>query len=247
MSERRLSIVLPGHELRGHAPLVYEKLAKSCPPHGKEHLGLVAVAHALARNALGRCLPPSALVQLQPAVSTLEAFLSGRRSARESVGLARDARAAAFAALPTLELFTSSAVLEAAKRLPNGERTTLHEHAQHTLGRMLGLSVHHAVAALCHTLDAIDDREGCLSVPSDACGALAYSRTALGSARNPAFQLAALEQARWEGDRSKGAGVPSAALEVQVFHEYLGARWRAHADEERRASDDFIAWALGSA
>jgi hypothetical protein len=62
--------------------------------------------------------------------------------------------------------------------------------------------------------------------------------------RNPAFQAAALEQARFESARSpRQEDTPLGALELQVFHEYLGARWRAHGDQERRASDEFIGWA----
>jgi len=247
LSERRLNIVLPQHELRGHAPQVYERLARTCRPRSQEHLGLVRVAYALAQRALVRCLPPSALQKLGPNLEALQGLLSSQTHDPRELELARAARAASFAVLPTLETLTIEAVLRAEAALHNGQRTSLHDHAAHTLARMLGLSVHHAVGALCHTLDALDEPEAALSVPSDTCGALAYSRTALGSVRNPAFQAAALEQARFEANRTpRLREVPLPALEVQVFHEYLGARWRAHGDEERRASDEFIGWAVGA-
>lgn len=243
--QRRLGIVSPEHELRGHAPLAYEKLVKTARPGSAEHRAILAVAHALARQTIARCLPPSARGELGSALGVLEACVSGQRPLSECGTLAKEARASAFSALPALEKLTKKAVATAAQVQKEAERTSLQDHALHTLDRLLGLSVHHAVAALCHALDAIVDAEAGLAVPSDACGALAYSRTALGSVRNPAFQQAALEQAAWEHGRARGEGLPEAALAIQVFHEYVGARWRAHADEERRASDEFIAWALG--
>jgi hypothetical protein len=243
--QRRLGIVPPEHELRGHAPLAYERLIKTCQPGSAEHRGVLTLAHALTRGALARCLPPSARSELGSALGVLESCVTGQRSYSESSARAKDARASAFSALPALEKLTKQAVVSAAQLHEAAERTSLQDHALHTMDRLLGLSVHHAVAALCHALDAIVDAEAGLAVPSDACGALAYSRTALGSVRNPTFQQAALEQAAWEHGRARGQGMPEAALAIQVFHEYVGARWRAHADEERRASDEFIAWALG--
>jgi hypothetical protein len=246
LSERRLNIVLPQHELLGHAPLVYERLARTCRPRSQQHLGLVRVAHALAQRALVRCLPPSALQKLGPTLEALQGLLAQSSHDPREFELARAARAASFAALPALEALTIDAVMRAEASVPGGQRTSLHDHATHTLARMLGLSVHHAVGALCHTLDGLGEPEAALAVPSDACGALAYSRTALGSARNPAFQAAALEQAHFEASRTpRLQEVPLSALGVQVFHEYLGARWRAHGDDERRASDEFIGWAVG--
>jgi len=243
--QRRLQVVLPEHELTGHAPLVYERLTKVGRPGSPEHRGLLAIARTLGGQAAARCLPPSARASLAPAFVALEEFVRGGHPRSQSV---RDVRANTFALLPSLEAQTQNAVARAAQVAPSGPTTALHEHAQHTLGRFLGLSVHHTVAALCHALDALENPEAALPVPSDTCGALAYSRTALGSARNPEFQAAALEQARFERERSSSQQAPpESALQVQIFHEYLGARWRAHADQERRLSDEFIAWALGSA
>src|SRR5687767_11709332 len=91
LSERRLNIVLPQHELRGHAPFVYERLARSCRPHGPEHLGLLRVADALARQALSRCLPPSALQRLAPSLAVLQEFLAGRGAEPRASELARAA------------------------------------------------------------------------------------------------------------------------------------------------------------
>lgn len=246
---RRLRIVLPDHELSGHAPHVFERLTKVSAPGSGEHRALVAVAHALVQSAVARCLPPSARRELGSALAIVEGFVTGRLSRTATSQAARDARATAFSALAHLEARTVAAVMQAEAQQP--ARTTpteLAEHASHTLRRFVGLSVHHTVAALCHALDAIDTPAPALAVPSDVCGALAYSRTALGSARNPEFQAAAIEQARFEYDRSPQDDTsPLRALQVQVFHEYLGARWRAHADEERHSTGEFIAWALSAA
>lgn len=243
---RGLRVVLPEHELQGHAPLVYERLAKVARPGSAEHRGIVAIALALARHAVTRCLPPSARTHLVPAFATLEAFASG--NIPSGAKAARDARALAFSALPSIESQAKSAVERASQAMLAGRVGAIHDHAEHTLARFVGLSVHHAVAAACHALDAIEAPEPVLAVPSDACGALAYSRTALGSVRNPEFQEAAVNQARWEHERAaRERSVPLGALEIQIFHEYLGARWRAHADQERRTSDEFIAWALEGA
>jgi len=242
---RRLSLVLPEHELPGHAPALFERLAKRARPGSTEHRGLLAVAQALAREAAWSCLPPSARKELQPAFSLVESIVAGRTTFESAAPLARGARASTFAALPTLEQLTRAAVSQAAEVQAAGPRTSLTEHAGHTLGRWLGLSVHHAVAAVCRTLESIESAEHALTVPSDASGALAYGRTALGSARSPAFQAAAIEQARFEHERA-GSAEPAlrAALEIQIFHEYLGARWRAHADQARLIQAEFIAWAL---
>jgi hypothetical protein len=73
----------------------------------------------------------------------------------------------------------------------------------------------------------------------------AYQATALGAARHGEFRARAWEQAEWEAAR-EGAladhGVEGLAL--QVFHEYLGARWKSYADAERAAGYAFIEWAL---
>lgn len=246
---RRLRIVLPDHELSGHAPHVFERLTKVSAPGSAEHRAVIAVTHALVQSAVARALPPSARRELAPALAILEAFVMGRLSRAAAPQAARDARATAFSALGQLEARTLTAVAQAEAQQPGRSVTTeLAEHAGHTVRRFLGLSVHHTVAALCHALDAIDAPAPAVSVPSDICGALAYSRTALGSVRNPEFQAAALEQARFEHERSpRDEALPLRALQIQIFHEYLGARWRAHGDEERRAAGEFIAWALGSA
>jgi hypothetical protein len=245
---RRLRIVLPDHELLGHAPHVFERLAKVSTPGGAEHRAVIGVTHALVQSAVARGLPPSARRELAPALAILEGFATGRLSRGAAPQAARDARAAAFSALGELEARTLKAVVQAeAQQRARSVTTELAEHAGHTMRRFLGLSVHHTVAALCHALDAIDAPAPAVSVPSDVCGALAYSRTALGSVRNPEFQGAALDQARFEHERSpRDEALPLRALQIQVFHEYLGARWRAHGDEERHAAGEFIAWALGS-
>jgi hypothetical protein len=118
LSEHRLNIVLPQHELRGHAPSVYEKLARACRPGSAEHLGILRVADALARQALVRCLPPSAVQKLAPSLAALREFLAGQAPSPRPSELTRAARAAAFALLPTLETLTLEAVMRVSAATP---------------------------------------------------------------------------------------------------------------------------------
>jgi hypothetical protein len=94
-------------------------------------------------------------------------------------------------------------------------------------------------------LDATLDPAATLHVPGDVAGALAYQAAALGSARHSAFQKAAIDQAAWELERHPETDPQgSGALSLLVFHEYLGARWRSHADLQREHIWSFVAWAL---
>jgi hypothetical protein len=92
----------------------------------------------------------------------------------------------------------------------------------------------------------VSDATSALRVLQDIEGARAYQATGLGSARHTAFRKAAWDQAAWEAERAAGeAPEQQLSLGVQVFHEFLGGRWRAHADAERLKMNEFVDWALG--
>jgi hypothetical protein len=158
------------------------------------------------------------------------------------------ARARCFQAAPAIEDATALAVGRAQGHLThdNGHavpQTALDHHAAHVIDRYARLSAHHACAAACHALDAAATPTLALEVLEDARGALSYQRTALGAARQAALRAAALDQAQWERSRLR-AHEPTDALAVQIFHEYLGGRYKAYVDSERLAQDQFIRWAL---
>jgi hypothetical protein len=156
----------------------------------------------------------------------------------------RDKRAETFSAVGLVEQLTAEA-LDRVQAVSSPAETQLGEHARLTMQRYCRLSAHHATAAVCHALDTASDPEAALHVPGDVAGALAYQAAGLGSARHRAFQQAAIDQATWElGRDPKADPQGTGALSLLVFHEYLGARWRAHADLQRERIWSFIAWVL---
>src|SRR5690606_11729231 len=129
----------------------------------------------------------------------------------------------------------------ARQHLGSAADTPLDPHADHVVDRYVGLAAHFTVSAVCHALDAVSDPQGALQVLEDVQGARAYQAAGLGAARHVAFSKAAFGQATWEAERGRGGGAElRMSLAIQVFHEYLGGRWRAHADAERIKNDEFI-------
>lgn len=247
-SARKLSLVAPGEELTGSGPVEFERLGRTASRGSAEHLGLITTASFLARRAAQVCVPPSAQTELKAAFSAIQRWIDALAAdgAVKQIGqAARDERARLFAALPAIEQATARAIEKARERLPRGTETLLDDHADLTVLRFCRLSAHHATAAACHCLDALEVPTEALRVPSDSAGALAYQSAALGSARHQTFRRAAVEQAEWEHVRD-GSPDPHGAkgLALLIFHEYLGARWKAHGDLQRQNGDQFIAWAL---
>lgn len=242
----RLPLVAPKDELRGHAPAELERLARTASRHDAAHVGLVAIGHALVTTTLARTMPPSAAQLLASGLDVVRTFLE-QPLARPALGrAARDARASCQAAVPELQTRTLRAVAAAPASGRAELAPALAEHASHTVARFLGLSVHHATLGLCHLLTGLDEPVEALDVPSDCSGALSYGRVALGSARHAPFQAAVLEQVDWELSlaRPGTGGLTRDALALQVFHEFLGVRWRAHADDARHEVAAFVDWAL---
>jgi hypothetical protein len=137
-------------------------------------------------------------------------------------------------------------VEKARVQLSQGPATPLDSHADHVVLRYAKLAAHFSTSAVCHALDAVSEPATALEVMQDVEGARAYQAAGLGAARHAAFRAAAWDQASWESSRPGAVNSDAArsAIAVQVFHEYLGGRWRAHADVERGANTEFIKWAL---
>lgn len=238
VSRRRLQVVDQAEELRGSGPPAFERLARTASPGSAGHRGLIAICTTLASRAATTCVPPSAQVELAAALETTRRWILDSATAGE----VRSARARCFQAVSGIEAITSEAVLRAQAHLEKRAASPLDPHADHVVSRYARLAAHFSVSAVCHSLDAIDTPKAALEVLTDVEGARAYQLVGLGSARHPAFRKAAWDQAEWEASRPPRSD--PAMLAVQVFHEYLGGRWRRHADSLRLETESFLSWAL---
>lgn len=246
MSRVRLSVVEAGEELRGSAPPSFERLARRAAVESKEHRGVVVIASTLAARCVSTCVPPSVQAQLRASLEPAFLWVRNQASPKD----AQAARAACFGAVSAFEAATKKAIVGAKPHLSGrgAPSLPLDPHADHVVARYAGLSAHFTVSAVCHALDAVTDPTSAPRVLQDIEGARAYQATGLGSARHPAFRKAAWDQANWEAERASGQSPEHrSSLGVQVFHEYLGGRWRAHADAERLKTSEFVAWALRGA
>lgn len=237
----RLPLVAPRDELSGAHPLEFERLARSLTPSSPDHQGMIRVVVTLARTAVTPCVPPSWAKTLHEALDGAWSWSLGEISA----GSVRTLRSQCFAALPLIEKAAVQA-LERSGQLTQTGSSPFSQHSHHSALRYVSLAAHFATSAVCHSLDAIEKPAVAIEVPPDVAGARAYLKTGLGSARNPELSERAQAQAKWEAQReiSQRLGQTEAALSLQIFHEYLGARWRALATSERQLLDAFLRWAL---
>lgn len=248
--KRGLSLVQKEDILTGKGPQVFERMARTCSPQDERHVGILAICAAVARRATRACVVPSLQGPLLQALDLLRTHLRLSPSERAAqLPALNSARARCFQAAPAIEDATALAVGQAQGHLTRDSgqaapETALDHHAAHVIDRYARLSAHHACAAACHALDAAATPALALEVLEDARGALSYQRTALGAARQVALRAAALDQAQWESSRLR-AHQHADALAVQIFHEYLGGRYKTYVDSERLAQDQFICWALG--
>lgn len=243
MNKRRLTLVAEEDRLRGKAPQRFERLSRTAVVGTSEHRGVVHIVATLAGRCARLSVPPSAQLELLEGIAATELWIHGRASERQ----VRDARARCFQAVSGIEKLTIHAVKRANEHLSSVGKTELDHHADHVVERYARLAAHFSTSAVCHVLDAIADPKVAPEVLQDIEGARAYQATGLGAARHPAFRKAAWDQAAWEASRPGQVSNPEqgASLALQVFHEYLGGRWRNHADAERFEHARFIDWALG--
>jgi len=187
------------------------------------------------------CVAPTARAELCAGLATAESW--ARRQASD--GDVRAARARCFAAAPLVERTTIEAVEKAAPYLGPQRKTRLDAHAESVVRRHVALSAHYACSAVVLTLDGIERPAQHALVPNQVCGAHAYRASGLGAARHGEFRANAWEQAEWELAREGAVADHSVdALALQIFHEYLGARWKSQADRETVTQNEFIHWAL---
>ena len=246
--KRGLSLVQKEDVLTGKGPQHFERLARTCSLQDERHVGLLAICSTVARRATRACVVPSLQGPLLQALDLLGTHLRLSQAERTAqLPALNSARARCFQAAPAIEEATAHALGQAQGHLTADKaqpETALDHHAAHVIDRYARLSAHHACAATCHALDAAATPALALEVLEDARGALGYQRTALGAARQAALRAAALDQAQWESSRLR-AHEHADALAVQIFHEYLGGRYKTYVDSERIAQDQFIRWALG--
>lgn len=265
MSRRRLTLVSGQEHLSGGTLADWERLARGAALGSPDHVACVALALTLARYLVPLCVAPRGQGTLNAALDcgwkwVAEKSRRGAPTQEEAEGARRralDARNHCFQEVGAIESATLKAVTQAAQ--PTASRATgdarrdalaesLRLHARHVIERYVGLFAHFTVSAVCHALDSIERPATSLTVFEDARGARAYQAAGLGAARQDAFVMAAADQACWEADRT-GAGSAAReelqhALAIQVFHEYLGGRYRSHADQETVRQHDFTRWAL---
>jgi hypothetical protein len=179
-------------------------------------------------------------VDLTTALETSRLWIRGEAKVTEI----KSARARCFQAVSGIEEITSQAVTRAQAHLGQPTTSPLDPHADHVVDRYARLAAHFSVSAVCHSLDAVETPSIALEVLGDVEGARAYQLAGLGSARHPAFRKAAWDQAEWEASRPPRAD--ASMIAVQVFHEYLGGRWRKHADALHLESEAFLNWALSA-
>ena len=242
-TRRRLAVIGSEEQLQGKGPSEFERLARGAELGTPEHIGAVAIAVALASRSARTCVPPSAQAELLTGLEMARLWMQRRASSEDVLG----ARARVFQSVSAIEEMTARAVEKARNQLGQGPATPLDAHADHVVERYARLAAHFATSAVCHTLDAVSDSSAALEVLQDVEGARAYQAAGLGAARHAAFRAAAWDQASWESSRPGALNSDAArsAIAVQVFHEYLGGRWRVHADAERTANSAFIHWAVG--
>jgi hypothetical protein len=239
--KRRLALVGPAEELLGVAPPALERAARGCATGDATHRGLMFLCATLARRAVSGSVPPKARGELLAGLDVAEAWARGQ----QSPGAVRNLRSQCFGAAPAIEKQTIEVVESAAAHLGPQRKTGLDAHAGRVVRRYVGLAAHYACSAVVLTLDAVEQPARAASVPQQVCGARAYQATGLGAARFGEFRAQAWEQAEWEASRE---GAPTdhgvEGLALQLFHEFLGVRWKTHADLETLAVNQFIDWAL---
>jgi hypothetical protein len=241
-ARRRLTLVAPGDQLTGIAPLGLEQAARTCGVGDTTHRGLLFLSATLARRAVVGSVAPSVRQELLSGLDAVCAWARGEGQERAI----RDHRALCFAAVPVIEKKTTLAVESAQQQLGTQRKTGLDSHADLVLRRYIALGAHCAASAVVLTLDAVAEPARITEVPQQVLAARAYQATGMGAVRHGEFRAKAWDQAEWEAAREGGQtdhGVPGLAL--QIFHEYLGARWKSYADSERVAQRDFIEWVLG--
>lgn len=239
-----LRIVLQGEEISGVAPLVLERASKICKRGDDLHRGLVHTAVTLSDYTLRQALPPGVSRQQ---LAHLEVALRWVRG-QASLDTCRKARSEAYIAIIAAEKRTVETVTESLKLMQRKVETELDRHATTVVLRYAALAANYACGTAVLALDCVEDPKRALNVVTQAAGAVAYQRMALGPALGSELRAQAWAQAEWEATRPGAPEVyPAGALAVQLFHEFLGCQWKDQSDGLRSYFEDFVNWALPSA
>ena len=237
---RRLNLVDPGDVLTGVAPVGFERQSKLCAVGDPTHRGLLRIAAQVTDHALRRVVAPSGRATLALGLAAASDWANQdldlnrvRRQRSECYSAAR--------AIETTTLRAVRASVGASAERPG----TLEAHAETVVWRYVRLAVRLTVEAVVLTLDGVTSPVLLSSVVQHVAAARAYQTTALGAARQPEFRLRAERQAELEAEQLGDASHAPEVLSLQIFHEYLGVRWKSLHDQERAYLDDFVTWALG--
>lgn len=236
---RRLNVVDPGDVLSGVAPVAFERLSKLCATGDAAHRGLLRIAVQVADNGLRRIVAPSGRSTL---VAGLRAASEWATDDRDLKQVLRQ-RSECYSALAAIEATTLRAV-RASVTAPAEPPSPLEAHAQTVVWRYLRLAVRLTVEAVVLTLDGVTTPPQLAAVVQHVAAAGAYQTTALGAARQAEFRLRAEQQAALEAEQPGDASHAPEVLALQIFHEYLGVRWKVLHDAERAYLDEFVSWAL---
>jgi hypothetical protein len=188
-------------------------------------------------------MPPGARQSAEELLHTIGRWCDGLAGG----DAVKKARNAAFNASRADEQTTVDAVAKMLDKMTRKKKTMLDDHADSVVLRYVVLAASNANACALMTADAVFDSATSALVPAHAAGALAYKFVGLGGALSPELRAAAWAQAEWEAERQNGAQSNLAhALAVQVFHEFLGCKWRDQSDAQQLYIGEFLRWAVGN-
>lgn len=236
---RRLSVVDPGDVLSGVAPVAFERASKLCAAGDATHRGLLRVAAQIADHGLRRIVAPSGRSTLVAGLQAASDWATHDQDLKQ----VRRQRSECYSALAAIEATTLRAVRASVAAAPE-RPSPLEAHAETVVWRYLRLAVRLTVEAVVLTLDGVTTPAQLAAVVQHVAAARAYQTTALGAARQPEFRLRAEQQAALEAEQLGDASHAPEVLALQIFHEYLGVRWKVLHDAERGYLDEFVSWAL---
>lgn len=246
----RLPLVRPEEALDSGQTPAFERLVKRARVGSAEHAGAILCVGTLVRSAALTVVPPSAgpsvLAAVDPILSLARTVASGagEQGRQELENRVRKARGQLFGSIGGVCELSVGAVEKAVQ--PSGAASEMQQHARHVVLRYVSLAAYFCCSAACHTADGVDDPKLLLEALKDLVGARTYLRVGLGAARHPEFLDRAEAQASFESElaTSRRLGHRKDALVLQVFHEYLGSRFRTVARHEQSELDAAIEWAL---
>lgn len=239
---RRLDLVAPNDVLSGVAPVAFERASKLCAAGDATHRGLLRIVTQVADHGVRRIVAPSGRSALQAGLRAASDWANHDQDLKQ----VRRQRAECYSSVAAVEAITLRAV-RASMAAPHERPSPIEAHAETVVWRYLRLAIRLAVEAVVLTLDGVTEPAELAAVIQHVAAARAYQTTALGAARQPEFRLRAERQATLEAEQLGDASHAPEVLALQIFHEYLGVRWKVLHDAERALIDEFVSWAMAGA